>query len=129
MFLLELRHRKVCRAAAFYSLAVWLGLQVAEILVPALMLPEWTLGLVLVLGMLGFPITLVLAWTFEITPQGLAIDVPHTEPGPGVHASNRELLLNCGLLVVAALISIQLLLARPCAGIAPAPPIRWKTVQ
>ena len=67
-FLLELRERKVCRAALIYALTVWLAFQVAEIVFPALGLPEWALAFVVMVGILGFPIALVLAWTFEITP-------------------------------------------------------------
>jgi TolB-like protein len=70
-FLSELRERKVLRAAVAYGVVGWLTIQVADVVLPALALPEWTVRLVVVLVLLGFPLTLVLAWAFELTPDGL----------------------------------------------------------
>ncbi len=70
-FLAELKRRKVFRVAAVYGAVAFVVLQVADILVPALHLPEsFTTGVAL-LSMLGFPIALVLAWAFESTPAGI----------------------------------------------------------
>ncbi len=67
----ELKRRKVFRVAAVYGAVAFVVLQVADILVPALNLPEtFTTGVAL-LSMLGFPIALVLAWAFETTPSGI----------------------------------------------------------
>jgi TolB-like protein/Tfp pilus assembly protein PilF len=54
-----------------YIVVGWLILQVADIVVPALRLPDWTITLLLVLLALFFPLALVLAWVFELTPEGL----------------------------------------------------------
>ncbi len=74
--ILELRQRKVCRAAMAYAIITWVIFQIAEVVFEALGLPEWSLTLVVVIGILGFPITVLLTWTFEITPNGLVIDAP-----------------------------------------------------
>jgi len=67
----ELKRRKVFRVAAVYGAVAFVVLQVADILVPALHLPEsFTTGIAL-LSILGFPIALVLAWAFDSTPSGL----------------------------------------------------------
>ena len=72
--LAELKRRKVFRVAAVYGAVAFVVLQVADILVPALHLPEsFTTGVAL-LSMLGFPIALVLAWAFESTPSGHSTD-------------------------------------------------------
>lgn len=110
-FLLELRQRKVCRAAMIYAVVVWLIFQVAEIIIPALHLPDWALGFVVVTGILGFPIALILAWIFEITPTGLVVDGARAKTGSSGAPAKRELVINCGLLALAALISCQLFLA------------------
>jgi len=46
-------------------------LQVADIALPGLGLPEWTITLILALTVLGFPIAIILAWAFEMTPDGV----------------------------------------------------------
>ena len=52
-------------------MVAWGALQVAEKLFPALMLPQWTLTFVAVLLLIGFPITAIITWAFEITPDTL----------------------------------------------------------
>jgi len=67
----ELKRRKVFRVAAVYGAVAFVVLQVADILVPALRLPDgFTTGVALV-AILAFPIALVLAWAFETTPEGV----------------------------------------------------------
>ena len=67
----ELKRRRVFRVMAVYGAVAFGVLQVADIAFPALGLPEWTITLVLVLTLLGFPIAIVLAWAFETTPEGV----------------------------------------------------------
>ncbi len=70
----ELKRRKVVRVAIVYALVAWVLVQVSTVLFPALLLPEWSSRLVVVLVMIGFPVALVLAWAFEATPGGLRRD-------------------------------------------------------
>lgn len=67
----ELKRRNVFRVAAAYIIVGWLLLQVSDTLVPALHLPEWFHSGVAFLLILGFPIALIFAWAFELTPEGL----------------------------------------------------------
>ena len=69
-FVVELRRRQVCRTITMYTVALWLACQVVDVLSPHLALPEWTLKLVIVLGLIGFPIAIVLSWLFDITRDG-----------------------------------------------------------
>lgn len=62
----ELRQRKVFRVAAAYAVVAWLLIEVASVVLPALRLPEWTVTFVTILLVLGFPVALVLAWSFEV---------------------------------------------------------------
>ena len=73
-FLEELRRRNVLRVAIAYVVVAWLLLQVSDTLVPALRLPEWFHSGVAFLLIIGFPVALVLAWAFELTPDGLRKD-------------------------------------------------------
>ena len=70
-FFTELRRRNVFRVAVLYGIVAWLILQVSDVAIPALRLPEWTLSMVLYLLAIGFPVALIVAWAFELTPEGL----------------------------------------------------------
>ncbi len=70
-FLAELKRRKVYRVAVVYAVVAFVIWQAAEIAFPSLHLPDWTLTFVVVMALIGFPIALVLAWAFEITPEGV----------------------------------------------------------
>ncbi len=70
-FFAELKRRKVFRVMAVYGVVAFAVLQVADIAFPLLGLPEWTITLVLALTLLGFPVAIVLAWAFEMTPDGV----------------------------------------------------------
>jgi TolB-like protein len=67
----ELKRRHVFRVMAVYGAVGFLLLQVLDLLVPVLLLPEWTYRLVGTLLLLGFPVAMVLAWAFESTPTGV----------------------------------------------------------
>ena len=70
-FFAELKRRRVFRVMAVYGVVAFGVLQAADIAFPRLGMPEWTITLVLLLSLLGFPIAIVLAWAFEQTPEGL----------------------------------------------------------
>ena len=71
-FLSELRRRNVVKVATVYIVVGWGVIQAADVLFPALTLPKWTVTLVVALVIAGFPISLMLAWAFELTPSGIA---------------------------------------------------------
>ncbi|HWM28222.1 MAG TPA: hypothetical protein VNQ14_07180, partial [Woeseiaceae bacterium] len=70
-FYRELRRRKVIRVAIFYIVASWIAIEVASVIFPELMLPEWSVRLVILLAIFAFPFVVVLAWVFDITPGGV----------------------------------------------------------
>lgn len=67
----ELKRRNVIRVAVFYGVAAWLLLQVADILLETLGVPDWGMKLILVILAIGFPIAVIFSWVFEITPEGI----------------------------------------------------------
>ena len=87
-FLGELRRRRVMRVAVGYGVVAWLVVQVADAIFAPLGLPGWALTLVVVLAILGFPVSLVLAWAFEVTPGGVRreVAVGKSSPQPPVAA-------------------------------------------
>ena len=70
-FLAELKRRNVLRVAAFYAAAGWLLVQIATQVLPVFAAPTWTMRLVVVAVVLGFPFALLFAWFYELTPEGL----------------------------------------------------------
>jgi TolB-like protein len=70
-FFAELKRRNVIRMAVLYIVAGWVVLQIADVLFDPLGLPAWTFRMVLGLLLLGFPLALIFAWVFEMTPEGL----------------------------------------------------------
>src|SRR5436309_13767659 len=67
----ELKRRNVYKVAVAYTIVCWLLVQVATQVFPFLEIPNWVVRLVIALVAIGFPIALVIAWAFEITPQGI----------------------------------------------------------
>src|SRR6266545_1022971 len=80
-FFEELQRRKVYRVAAAYIIAAGFIIQIGSAVFPAWELPNWTLRLVVVFLLIGFPIALILAWAYDVTPQGIQV----TRTPPGAH--------------------------------------------
>ncbi len=98
----ELKRRNVFRVALAYLVVAWLLIEVASTLFPILQLPEWSVTLVTLLLIMGFPVALVLAWAFELTPRGLEAD----EGDPQTATDTRH---KMNLLIIAALSLILVL--------------------
>lgn len=89
--LVELRRRSVFRVAASYLVGMWILLQVAEVTFAPLHLPAWWITVLTILGVVGLPIMIVLAWTYEITADGLARDSADAEAAALLPSSHRVL--------------------------------------
>ncbi|MEY2541595.1 MAG: hypothetical protein QOI22_1197, partial [Verrucomicrobiota bacterium] len=66
-FFIELKRRNVYKVAVAYAVVAWLLIQVATQVFPFFEIPNWTVRLVVLLIIIGFPIALVIAWAFELT--------------------------------------------------------------
>lgn len=91
----EFRRRNVFKIAVAYLVVAWLIIQVADILAPQLSLPDWAPRLVTFIVLLGFPLALVLAWIFEVTPAGIKAE-PGTKKG-------KTLFIIAGVLAIVAI--------------------------
>src|SRR5947199_838982 len=97
----ELQRQKVYRVAAAYIIAAGFIIQIGSAVFPAWELPNWTLRLVVVLLLIGFPIALILAWAYDVTAQG--IRATPSVSVPGIHRRrNLILLIAIGVIVSAA---------------------------
>jgi TolB-like protein/Flp pilus assembly protein TadD len=75
----ELRRRRVYHVAVGYAAAAFIAAQAADVFLPRLGLPDWTVTLVVMLAVAGFPVALVLGWTFDLTAQGVQRTGPAAE--------------------------------------------------
>src|SRR5881296_2821365 len=67
----ELKRRNVYKVAVAYAVVAWLLIQIATQVFPFFEIPNWAVRLVVLLLIIGFPIALILAWAFELTPEGI----------------------------------------------------------
>jgi TolB-like protein/Tfp pilus assembly protein PilF len=70
-FFAELKRRNVYKVAIAYAVVAWLLMQVASQIFPLFEIPNWAVRLVVLLLIIGFPVALILAWAFELTPEGI----------------------------------------------------------
>jgi TolB-like protein/Tfp pilus assembly protein PilF len=97
-FFEELQRRQIYRVAAAYIVAAGFLIQIASVVFPAWELPNWSLRLVIALLLIGFPIALILAWAYDITPQG----IQSTPKTPGAHRRRNLILLIVSAVIVSA---------------------------
>jgi hypothetical protein len=85
-FFSQLKERHVVRVAIAYCVTAWLLAQIATQISPFFEIPNWSVRLVILVLVIGFPIALALAWAFEITPEGIV----WTEEGMPNESSRRR---------------------------------------
>src|SRR5213593_3964149 len=80
-FFAELKRRNVYKVAIAYAIVAWLLIQAASILFPTFEAPAWVMKVFVTAIILGFPVALILAWAFDLTPEGLkrSDEVPQTQ--------------------------------------------------
>ncbi|MEY2488138.1 MAG: hypothetical protein QOC70_80 [Verrucomicrobiota bacterium] len=106
-FFEEIKRRKVYRVAAAYIIAAGFIIQIGSAVFPAWELPNWAFRLVVVLLLIGFPIALILAWAFDVTPEGIKA-TPSTA-APGSHRRRNVAILIATGVVISAVAGFLLL--------------------
>ena len=87
----ERRRRNVFRVAIAYVLIAWIILEAGDVLAPALHLPEWVVSALVFFLVLGFPLALIFAWAFELTPDGIKLE-KHVDRSTSItHLTGRKL--------------------------------------
>src|SRR6187455_1871292 len=84
-FFEELKRRKVFKVGVGYLVVAWLVIQVASIGFPTFQAPPWALRVFILVVLLGFPISLLFAWAFDVTPEGVRVE--------GAATGNKRFLL------------------------------------
>jgi len=67
----ELKRRKVFRVMAMYAATAFIIMEAADIMLPRLGLPEWTVTFLIIIILIGFPVAAIISWLFDITPEGI----------------------------------------------------------
>src|SRR5215467_471352 len=101
-FFAELKRRNVYKVAIAYGVVAWLLIQVATQVFPFFEIPNWGVRLIVLFIVIGFPIALIIAWAFELTPAGLK-RTELADELPKKPARNRVWLY---VVIVAAAISV-----------------------
>jgi TolB-like protein len=91
----ELKRRKVFKVGAAYLVVAWLAVQAMSIGFPAFDAPPWALRIFILIALLGFPVAVVVAWVFDVTPEGVKFDADAS--------GSKRLFAVAGLLIVLAL--------------------------
>ena len=105
-FFEELKRRNVVKMAALYAVASWLILQVADVLFDALELPSTWARLILAILILGFPLALIFAWVYEMTPEGLKREPDVDRSQSVTHSTGRKINILIVVLLVLAIATV-----------------------
>lgn len=110
----ELRRRNVFRVAGTYAVVSWIMVQIAAITTASFGAPDWVMKMLIVTFALGLPIALILAWAFEMTPEGVKpTESISAEDSIAAHTARKlDWAILFGLVVVAALMIMSQLLPR-----------------
>src|SRR5262245_32406402 len=103
----ELKRRNVYKVAVAYAVVGWLLIQVATQVFPFLEIPNWAIRLVILLTAIGFPVALIIAWAFELTPEG----IKRTEVADAARQRSRG-----GIWIAVVVIAAALSLGLFCLG-------------
>src|SRR5437764_3318347 len=87
----ELKRRNVYKLAVAYAVVSWLLIQIATQVFPFFEIPTWSVRLVIIALVLGFPVALLLSWAFDLTPAGIrrTDDIEETKTSAS-HASSKK---------------------------------------
>ena len=86
----ELKRRKVFRVAASYAVVAFIIMQLVEIVFPIFNFPQWTSQFVIIVVLLGFPISVILSWVFDRTPQGYIKTESAPKPQVKTDSASKE---------------------------------------
>src|SRR3989442_4773732 len=101
-FFAELKRRNVYKVAVAYAVVAWLLIQIATQVFPFFEIPNWAVRLVMLIIAIGFPIALVLAWAYELTPDG----IKRTEEVPPNESIARRTGRKLDFLIIAVLLLV-----------------------
>ncbi|MEM9323351.1 MAG: tetratricopeptide repeat protein, partial [Pseudomonadota bacterium] len=103
----ELKRRKVYRVGIADLAASWIALQLADVMLENLDVPGWVFPTLLIVIVVGFPIALIIAWAFELTPDGIKRDRAEATPGPATRGQYVQLAIIVVLAVAVGVLVVD----------------------
>ena len=116
----DLKRRNVFRVGVAYAAVGWLLVQVADVVFPFFGAPDWVLHILVVLLLLGLPVTLVFAWVFELTPEGVKREKDVDRSASITHSTGRKL---DRVIIVVLVLALGYFIWERQARIEPAEPV------
>ena len=107
-FIRELRRREVFRTAGLYVGVSWIAIEVASVMLPAFDAPDWVLRALIIVAIIGFPVSLVLAWIYDVTDDGVAVQADATDTVVIPFGGRRMDFVVIGVLSVALILSVYM---------------------
>ena len=112
----ELKRRKVYRVGIAYLAASWIALQLADVMLENLDVPGWVFPTLLIVIVVGFPVALIIAWAFELTPEGIKRDRAEATAGPATRGQYVQLAIIVVLAVAVGLLVVDKFNGDPQTG-------------
>jgi len=109
-FFSELRRRNIFKVAIAYSVASWLGLQLADLVLENINAPDWVMQVFLLGAAVGLPVALIVAWAFEVTPDGVKLQKNVNQSVSINERTGR--MLNRGIIVILSMAMVLFLTDR-----------------
>jgi tetratricopeptide (TPR) repeat protein len=110
----EIKRRRVFRVLAMYAATAFIILEASDIVLPRLGLPDWTVTFIIVLIIIGFPLTAIVSWIFDITPEGLIKTVPlNKEKREEAQVRPARKVFTVNNIVITVLFALVVILAFP----------------
>jgi len=109
-FLNELKRRNVFRVGIAYAVACWLLLQIVDLVLENINAPDWVMQVFMLALAVGFPIAIIVAWAFEVTPDGVKLQ-KNVDPNQSIHRHTGHQ-LNRGIIMILSIAIVFLLTDR-----------------
>ncbi|MDH3441717.1 MAG: tetratricopeptide repeat protein, partial [Gammaproteobacteria bacterium] len=122
-FIRELRRREVFRTAGLYVGICWIAIEAASVMLPTFDAPEWVLQWIIIAAVVGFPVMLVLAWTFDITDKGIEVQEEATETVVIPVGRRRMDFVVIGVLAVALVFAVYMNITQEGEYVPPPEPV------
>ncbi len=109
-FFSELKRRNVFKVGIAYSVACWLGLQIIDLVLDNIDAPDWVMQVFLLGAAVGLPVALIVAWAFEVTPDGVKLQKDVDQSISINKRTGHQ--LNRGIIVILSMAIVLLLTER-----------------
>lgn len=123
-FIREMRRREVFRSAGLYVGIAWITIEASSIVLPTFNAPDWTLRAIIIVAVIGFPVTLVLSWIYDVTEHGIVVQEDATDTQIIPFGGRKTDFIVIGVLSAALIFSVYLNLTS-----APETPVKLEPVS